>query len=138
MLTGPKPWRVRSKGFSDVLLKASVAAVVLIALTGTWISYRHRNHSQSIIAANFVPWADPIPAPALADDEPPLEIVKHDKNDIPINQLAKAELPRPVEATSSGLEAPAVPKQLPHNRFGFDREHGAPTPPETNEAKTVY
>ena len=120
-----------------LILKFSVAAAILVGSSGILIVSRQLNNAQSTILANSVPLADPLTLPAVVDD-PLLEISERDNDDVPANQLAEAEPPRPVEISHPALDAVAAPKSSPPTRFGFDLEHGTPMPPDSREAKPVY
>ena len=138
LLAGRNQQKPGSKQFASLVLKISVAAAVLVTLTGISLSRQQWNNAQVDDSRQFsMPLADPVPAPSVAD-EPPVEIADRDKNDVPANQLADAEPSRPVETAPSAIDAAAVPRPLPHTRFGFDLEHGIPMPPDTREAKPVY
>jgi Putative zinc-finger len=127
-----------SKRFSGLVLKMSVAAAVLVALTGISVARRQWKNAQSTILTNAVPLADPVPVPIMTE-EAPLNIAERDEIDVPANQLAEADPPRPVESHTSGIDAAAAPKPSPNTtRFGFDLEHGTPMPPDTRDAKPVY
>lgn len=126
-----------SKRFSTWLFKTgAVAAAVLVTLTGTWMAHREWVIAQNMIPTNNMPLADPLPVAVVAE-EPPLENVDRNRDDVPINQLAEVEPPRIQETVSPRVEAIA-PKPSMHTRFGFDLEHGIPMPPDSREAKPVY
>jgi hypothetical protein len=137
MLAGSNQPTSESKRFSTSLFKTgAVAAAVLVTLTGTWMAHRQWAIAQNMILPNSVPLADPLPVTAVAE-EPPSENVDRNRDDVPVNQLAEAEPPRPPETGSPRVEA-IVPKPPMHTRFGFDLEHGIPMPPDSREAKPVY
>ena len=100
------------------------------------MAHRRWEIAPNTILTNSVPLADPLPVTAVAE-EPPLENVDRNGEDVPINQLAEAEPPRSPETASPSVEA-IVPKPSMHTRFGFDLEHGIPMPPDSREAKPVY
>ena len=87
-----------------LFLKASIAAVFLLTLSAFAFAHRQWTSAQSTILANAVSLADPIPVPTITE-EAPLEIADHDRNDVPINQLADPEPPRPVETAPATVEA---------------------------------
>jgi hypothetical protein len=127
-----------SRRLPGLVLKISVAAAVLVALTGIVVARRHWKSAQSTILANSVPLADPVPVPVIIDERLPPATADRDDTDVSATQLAEAEPSRPTETPPSGIDAAAVPKPSPHTRFGFDLEHGTHMPRDTRDAKPVY
>ncbi len=121
-----------------LVLKISVAAAVLVTLSGIAVARWQWKNAQSTILANSVPLAHPVPVPSVIDEQLPLETADRDLDDVPATQLAEAEPSRPTETHTSGNDALAAPKPSPHTRFGFDLEHGTHMPRDTREAKPVY
>jgi anti-sigma factor RsiW len=136
LLAGRNQQKTGSKRFSGLLLKTSMAAAVLLALTAISLAHWQWTHAQSTILANTIPLAEPIAAPTITE-EPPLEIADRDRVEVPANELPDADPPRPPETAPITVEVPA-PKPSSRTRFGFDLEHGIPMPPDTREAKPVY
>jgi hypothetical protein len=138
VLAGRNQQNTESKRLSGLVLKISVAAAVLVTLTGIAVARRQWKNAQSTILANSMARANPVPAPLPIDEQLPPETADHDLNDVATTQLAEAEPSRPTEAPASGVDAVAAPKPAPHTRFGFDLEHGTHMPRDTREAKPVY
>jgi hypothetical protein len=136
-VAGRDRWQPRSRRWAGLILKVGVAAAVLVAFAGLSVVRQQWTNAQSTILANALPLAEPVVAPT-APDEPPREVVDRDKVDVPANQLAEAEPPRPAEAPTVGIDAAVAPKSPPNTRFGFDLEHGTPMPPDSRDAKPVY
>ena len=122
---------------ASLILRLSVAAAVIGGLVEISIVSRQWKNARATIQANSVPLADPLTLPA-ATVSPPVEISERDSGDVPANQVAEAEPPRPVEVLPPALDAVAAPKSPPNTRYGFDLEHGTPMPPQSREAKPVY
>ncbi len=138
VLAGQNQQNPESKRLPGLVRKISVAAAVLVTLTGIVVARRQWKNAQSTILANSMPLADPVPMPLVTDDQLPLETADRDENDVSATQLAEVEPPRPTETPTSGIDAVVAPKPSPHTRFGFDLEHGTPMPRDTREAKPVY
>jgi hypothetical protein len=125
------------KRTSALLLRASVAIAVAIALVGFSVVRRQWLDAQSTIVANSVPLPEVV-APPIVADLPQPEVSDRDTNDVLSGQLADTEPVRTPESPASVLDAGPVPKSLPRARFGFDLEHGTLMPPDTREPKPVY
>jgi hypothetical protein len=138
VLAGRNHQQPESRRLSGLIPKISVAAAVLITLTGIAVARRQWKNAQSTILANSVPPAYPVPVPLVIDERLPLETADRDDNEASATQLAEAESSRPTETPASGIDALAVPKPSQHTRFGFDLEHGTHMPRDTREAKPVY
>ncbi len=102
LLAGRKQQTTESKRSTGWLLKTSMAAAVLIALSGISLAHRQWTSARSTILANTVPLANPIPVPPTIAEVPPPEITDRDKNDVPVDQLADAEPQRSTESASTG------------------------------------
>jgi len=133
-LDGSKPKRM-----IDLILRLSVAATILIALIQFQILHRRWADAEATVAANRTPLGEFVITPTTAEDALP-EIRVRDRNEVPDNQLAEADPPRPIESPAAAIEttAPTTPRSLPPTRFGFDLDHGTPMPPDSREAKPVY
>ena len=138
LLAGRNQQKPESKRLAKLVLRISVAAAVLVTLTGVAGARRQWKNAQSTILANSAPLPDPVPELLKIAEPLPLETVDRDENDGSATQLAEAEPSRPLETPTLGSDAVAVPKPSPHTRFGFDLEHGTPMPRDTREAKPVY
>jgi hypothetical protein len=138
LLAGRSQQKPETKRFPGLVVTISVAAAVLVALTGIAVARRQWKNAQSTILANSSPLASPVAVPPVIAEQLPLEIADHDENDVPTTQLADAEVSHPTESPTPGNDAVAAPKPSPHTRFGFDLEHGTPMPRDTREPKPVY
>ena len=139
MLAGRNQRKPESKRLPGLVLKISVAAAVVVTLTGIAGARRQWKTAQATILANSAPLAKPVPVPLVIPEQLPLETADRDLNDVSATQLAEAEPPRIAETTAaSALDAAAAPKSPPNTRFGFDLEHGTPMPRDTRDAKPVY
>jgi anti-sigma factor RsiW len=138
MLAGRTQQKPGSKRLSGVVLRISVAATVLVTLTGIVVARRQWKNAQSTILANSLPRVHPVPVPQVIDEQLPPETADRDLSDGAATQLAEAEPSRPTEAPTAGVDAVAAPKPSTHTRFGFDLEHGTHMPRDTREAKPVY
>jgi hypothetical protein len=136
LLVGQGPQKPETKQHFGLLLKASIAAVLLLMLSAFALGHRQWTSAQITIFANAVPLVDPTPVSTITE-EPPLEMADRNSNDVPVNQLDDAEPPRPTEIAPAAVEVSA-PKPSSRTRFGFDLEHGIPMPPDTRDAKPVY
>ena len=81
---------------ASLILRLGVAAAVIGGLVEISIVSRQWKNARATIQANAVPLADPPTLPA-ATLPPPVEISERDSGDVPANQVAEAEPPRPVE-----------------------------------------
>ena len=73
MVAGRIQQKNKSQQLAGLLVRMSVAAAVLLAITGISIAHRQWVRGQSIIEANSVPSAEAIILPTVAE-EPALEI----------------------------------------------------------------
>jgi hypothetical protein len=131
-LHGPK-----SRRTTDVILRMSVAATILIGLIQFQILHRRSADAEATITANLTPLDEPA-VPLATSTEPLPEIADRDKIEVPRNQLAEADPPRPAESPAAAVESAPILKSSPPTRFGFDLDHGTPMPPDSREAKPVY
>jgi hypothetical protein len=131
-LHGPK-----SKRTTDLFWRLSIAATIAIGVIQFQILQRQSADAEATIAANRTSLEEPI-APLTTSEEPVPEIVDREINEVPPNQLAAADPPRPPERPAAAVETVPVPKSSPPTRFGFDLDHGTPMPPDSRETKTVY
>jgi hypothetical protein len=138
VLAGRNQRKSESTRLPELVWKLSVAAAVLVMLTGIVRARWQWKTAQSTILANSVRLANPVPVPVVIDEQLPPETVDQDANDVAATQLAEAEPSRPIEAPALGTDAVAAPKPSPPTRFGFDLEHGIPMPRDTRDAKPVY
>jgi hypothetical protein len=129
--------RTKSKRKTDFILRLSVAATILIGLMLFQILQQRCKDAEATIAANRVPLHEFV-VPLSTSDEPALEITDRDINEVPPNQLAEADPPRPAEGQAAAVETAPILKSSPPTRFGFDLDHGIPMPPDSREAKPVY
>jgi hypothetical protein len=127
----------KSKPTIDLILRLSIAATILVGLIQFPILHRRWAKAEAIITANRAPLGEFI-VPLTTSEEPVLEIADRDKTEVPSNQLAEADPPRPVESQPAAVETAPLPKSSPITRFGFDLDHGTPMPPDSREAKPVY
>ncbi len=137
LLTGRRFVRTKSRRKTDLILKLSVAATILIGLVLFQILQRKYNDAEAMIAANRVP-LDELVVPMSTSDEPVVEITDHSANEVPPNQLADADPQRPDEFQAPAVETAPILKSSPPTRFGFDLDHGTPMPPDSRDAKPVY
>ena len=130
LLTGRRFVRTKSRRKTDLILKLSVAATILIGLVLFQILQRKYNDAEAMIAANRVP-LDELVVPMSTSDEPVVEITDHSANEVPPNQLADADPQRPDEFQAPAVETAPILKSSPPTRFGFDLDHGTPMPPDS-------
>jgi hypothetical protein len=131
-LHGPK-----SKRTTDLIWRLSIAATIAIGVIQFQILQRQSADAEATIAANRTSLEEPI-APLTTSEEPVPELVDREINEVPPNQLAAADPPRPSERPAAAVETVPVPKSSPPTRLGFDLDHGTPMPPDSRETKTVY
>lgn len=136
LLSDGKHRNAQSGRFLSLFSRAGLAATVLVMVTVVFLTHRQWTRAQSTILANTIPLADPVPVPTVTKESLP-EIIDRDRNDVPANELADAQLPGPAETNPSAVEA-LPPKPSSRTRFGFDLEHGIPMPPDTRDTKPVY
>jgi hypothetical protein len=127
----------RSQRTMDLILALSTAATILIGLIQFQILRRQWADAEATITANRAPLGKLVVS-LTTSEEPPLEMVDRDKNQVPASQLAEAEPTRPAESPAAAVETVPIPKSSPATRFGFDLDHGTPMPPDSREAKPVY
>jgi len=127
----------RSKRTTDLILRLSVAATILIGLIQFQILQRRWADAEATITANSAPLDEPA-VPLATIQKLAREIPERDRNEVPANQLAEADPPRPAESPVAAVESAPIPKPSPTTRFGFDLDHGTPMPPDSREAKPVY
>jgi hypothetical protein len=129
----------KSKPATDLILRLSVAATILIGFIQFQILHRRLVEAEATITANRASLGELI-VPLTTSEEPLPEIADRDKNDVPRNQLAEADLPRPrpAESPAAAVETAPIRKSSAPTRFGFDLDHGTPMPPDSRETKAVY
>jgi len=147
----------RSKRTTDLILRLSVAATILIGLIQFQILRQRWADAEATITANIAPLGEPA-VPLATTQKLAWEIPDRDQNEVPANQLAEADPPRaaerrqvhvrvpersadpprPAESPVAAVETAPIPKPSPTARLGFDLDHGTPMPPDSREAKPVY
>jgi hypothetical protein len=147
----------KSKRTTDLILRLSVAATIMIGLIQFQILRQRCADAEATITANIAPLGEPA-VPLATTQKLAWEIPDRNQNEVPANQLAEADPPRaaerrpvnvrvpersadpprPAESPVAAVETAPIPKPSPTARLGFDLDHGTPMPPDSREAKPVY
>ncbi len=141
-LAGSQP-RKRSRSRIPALILTSGVAAALVAVMTFSVLDRQWKGARTTILTNRAPLPEPavLLSPVDTETESSAPIVDRSSAETAANQLAEAELPRPVEVSPPGASEPAAAaasKGTPRGRFGFDLDHGTPMPPDSRDAKPVY
>jgi hypothetical protein len=142
-LGGGRRRTAASNQIPRLILGASLAASLLVAIIEVPVLRRQWADAQAKIVANAAPLADPVVSPQ-PPEEVPLDIADSEEvNDGAANQVVQTEPARTIETTPvAGLDGTATPPKpstaLPPRRFGFDLDHGTPMPSDAREPKPVY
>jgi hypothetical protein len=129
--------RLGSNQRLGLVLGLGLIASLLIAVTtvpGLWHEWAN---AQSTIMMNASPLVDRGASPGDRTIELQPEPSRSDDSETQ-DELAQADIARPVEPTGGGVTSSTEPKPAAPARFGYDLEHGIPMPPDARESKPVY
>jgi hypothetical protein len=140
-LFGSRPARRQSRlrRATGLIARLSVAAAILVVVSQLQIVNERTKDAEATIKSNQTPLPEPVTA-VVPRAEPVVEIAPREKIEVPPNQLAEADIPRPAESPVAAVETGPISRPAPPSasRLGFDLDHGTPMPPDSREAKPVY
>jgi hypothetical protein len=117
---------------------SSMLAAVVMLLIGVPVLRKQWMRAQSTIVTNAEPLTQQNISPPLTD-EPAEDGANLDSDDeASTNRLADADPARAPETSGAGADTSPASRPAHQIRFGYEVDHGTPTPPDTRESKPVY